>query len=378
MKKIITSLLLTLTFVFSSASSSLSIEERHWVTVKADSNGKELPIPMDLPLMLVSSHKTPLFESASNGLGHVYNHGWVQPEFEEAVFSRENLEILEIGTASGNVLLNLFKDPRNETMPFRYTCVEIDKSMEKRVLAIKKEHSKNPKNWIGWANSGDIREYIKVKPEIKQNKYDFIYCAQVFHFLNPLEQLECFQALYSFLKPGGKFYFMQNSIHSVDMWLYKDVIKDSYDCITRYASKYEAERKKDNVWAGYNICWELEESCKEGIFPTFHGATTLKPLLSDIGFDLIDCADFCELTKGEKGSSARIGAIAQKTDAKKPNLERMLFHLKTAKMVVYSREFGKLCVTLPEERQQQLISSIQSFPPDKRIEVMERILKGQL
>jgi SAM-dependent methyltransferase len=183
-----------------------------------DGKGRSIPFDIGENIKMICVDHIPPFHAADNHFGDVYSHGFIQPEFVEEVLKAHNPEILEVGAADGPVLKQLLTDPRNDGKLLRYTIVEISENsrniIKKQVLPL----DKNLESKFFFARNGDIREYIKIAPDTKKNKFDFIFCAQLLHYFNPLEQLECFQAFYDFLKPGGKLFFIQNSIFALSNW----------------------------------------------------------------------------------------------------------------------------------------------------------------
>ncbi len=270
-----------------------------------------------------------------NNFGTSSLHGDIQPQFVEALFHEPGQEVLEVGPADGLMLEVILKDPRNLTIPIRYTVVEPSAEHLSAIDGVIKKHNKNKENWFGKAKKGDIREFIK--DENKSKKYKYILCSQVLHYMDPKDQLDVLNGFHRLLQDDGKLYLITNSYLSVDLWILSDGDEEEKKQLAdSYIKRIVDLQSQDDLWPGYGFnttfssSWIYAKNVEKlpHDVPTLHTPTSLKNLLNAVGFSAELWRNFAEKDTSLSGSlfkeycfmsSPRLGVIASKgvPDAKK-------------------------------------------------------------
>lgn len=277
---------------------------------------------IDLTAELIPWSGEAQIHDTKNKFGMSALHGYIMPQFVDALFSKPNLEVLEVGPADGLLLKLILEDERNLKTPIRYTVVEPCAEHLAAINQIKKQYSKNPQNWIGQAKNGDVREFIKGK----ENKYDLILCSQVLHYFDPMDQLEILQGFQKSLKEIGRLFLITSSLFSINIWVDNNSFQERQEKQNIYIKKIKLLQSQGDLWPGYNfdngftstkIVIKKEASLPYDL-PHFHSATSFQALLKAVGFDVEKCCNFTEkLPQSVQQQnlvlpSARLGAMARK------------------------------------------------------------------
>jgi phospholipid N-methyltransferase len=268
-----------------------------------------------------------------NKFGTICNHGYIQPQFVDAVLEKPGLDVLEVGPGDGLVLQKILTDARNQFNPVRYTMVEPCTSHLKQIDTVIETYNKNDKNWFGKAKNGDIRQFIVGK----EKKYDLILCSQVLHFFDPLDQLQVLMRLRNALKDNGRLYLITNSLLSLNIWVMGKDSESVRKVSNEYIREIKENQEKGDLWSGYHLNsifmgQRLAIKKQEGFdydAPTVHSPSTLIPLLKAVGFQVNECQNFTEITESSiYAPSIRLGAVA--TRAAEMNMPLIKEYLKQA------------------------------------------------
>ncbi|MBX3458094.1 MAG: class I SAM-dependent methyltransferase [Candidatus Paracaedibacteraceae bacterium] len=273
-------------------------------------------------------------QDTSNGYGVIVSAGFTTSAFIDRVYSQENPStVLEIGPGDERVLVQLCKDPRNRQQSFSYHFIDLNTDINNQFQIAFSTHSKNKKNTIGCASSrhkGQALSFLTGKTSV----YDAILINNVTHYLSPLEQLDLFAKIHASLKTNGTLYISQCSIVSANIWT---MMPSNSTVQEGLITQFQRSIEQGDLWPGYFIQEKYTKFildatllCKSSSsaggweHPTFHSAATLSLLLETLGFTVMSCMDFAELSKSMVNqlretqevaiSSIRVGAIVQKKE----------------------------------------------------------------
>lgn len=291
-------------------------------------------------------------QDTPNGYGVIVSSGFTTSAFIDRVYSQENpLTVLEIGPGDERVLVQLCKDPRNKQQSFSYHFTDLNTGINKQFQTAFSTHSKNPKNTIGCASSrhkGQVLSFLTGKTRV----YDAVLINNVSHYLPPAEQLDLFTKIHASLKDGGMLYVSQCSVVSANIWT---LMPSNSSVQEGLITQFKQSIQQGDLWPGYFVQgkytklildatqqWKRNNSAGGWEHPTFHSATTLSSLLETLGFTVMSCMDFSELSKnminqfreGNKvaTSSIRVGAIVQKSEQSRLSTDGLAQYRKAAQL----------------------------------------------
>lgn len=265
----------------------------------------------------------------SNDKGWIASsHARIESDFMKAVLQQKSPNTLEVGPGNGPTLKKILEDPRNIGNPVKYTVTELCKDHIKDLKDMIEKTNQNEQNWFGFAKNGDIREFIKDK----KDKYDLIYCAQVLHFFDPLDQYNVMTGLYASLKEGATIYLLTNSILAcptdINRLHPQSSENEKQDMAKELVELFVKRSKAGNLWPGYTA---------DGLH--YHSVETLQNFLTAIGFKITKSHHISETfsTDSVERMDVKIGIIASKSSAK-PNATLLEKYLNQAN---YCRKYFK-------------------------------------
>lgn len=300
--------------------------------------GMDAPQPEDLTeCNFIKVEQISSTTPAESGYGANYSHGFVEPQFVDAIFSSiKPLKVLEIGPGEGRVLIKLLQDPRNKACSFTYHFAEISEEDSKKINYIYRELSKNSNNKVCSASrekyQGDARLFLRKTPQV----YDLVLCSNVLHYFSPEDQLDVLENIHRVLAENGKAYLLQCSVYCINAWMpaYQDM-----RCFEEAHQEFLGNAKAGDLWPGYfcpsaisgkagdriiHSALASKQSKGINLHPTLHSKNSFGNLLKVVGFNIIDIKHFTEMTKkiskkpGKISSftapTTRIGAIVEKNN----------------------------------------------------------------
>lgn len=291
-------------------------------------------------------------QDTPNGYGVIVSSGFTTSAFIDRVYSQENpLTVLEIGPGDARVLVQLCKDPRNKQQSFSYHFIDLNTGINKQFQIAFSTHSKNPKNTIGCASSrhkGQVLSFLTGKTRV----YDAVLINNVSHYLPPAEQLDLFTKIHASLKDGGMLYVSQCSVVSANIWT---MTPSSSTVQEGFITQFQQSIQQGDLWPGYfvqekytKLIFDATRLCKRNKsaggweHPTLHSAATLSLLLETLGFTVMSCMDFAELSKNMVDqlrktkevaiSSIRVGAIVRKKEQSRLSIDGLAQYKKAAQL----------------------------------------------